>query len=145
MPGEDFGVMGVKVTKDNTREVLERAASVAFGKAVGFLRYVGDSAVSLAFQQGDYRDITGNLRSSVGYVISNNGSVIGDGGFWNISQDGTGARVGYAKASEMASQLPGLALVMVAGMKYASLVSDRGYDVLDSAQILAERLIREAK
>ena len=42
----------------------------------------------------------------------------------------------------MAREFPnGVVLVVVAGMNYAAHLSDRGYDVLDSAEVLAAKLV----
>lgn len=90
--------------------------------------------------QPNYIDWTANLRSSIGYVIVRDGKIVSQGGFEEVGGGKDGARDGRKYAKETAAKFPkGYALIVVAGMNYAQYVSDRGYDVLDSAELLAER------
>lgn len=105
------------------------------------LSYVGEGALRIAREQGSYTDRTGNLRSSTGYVIAVDGQVIARAGFRSKDEDGA------AFAEQLARTTEGKAvLVVCAGMNYATYVSARGYDVLDSAEIeaqaLAEKLLK---
>lgn len=89
--------------------------------------------------QPNYMDWTGNLRNSIGYVVVEGGSVKAEGF--------TGTGEGTDKAKDLASKVAaahptGFVLVVVAGMSYAKYVSDKGYDVLDTAKLTAERLVR---
>ena len=121
---------------------------------------LGNRAVALAVEKGEYENITGNLRSSIGYVVVKNGKIIDEGGFTKIpgrganmqkvsfiargelvsfkargkSGDGSeGSKQGIEYARKIASQYPkGLVLVVVAGMEYASYVNSR-FDVLNTA------------
>lgn len=97
----------------------------------------------MAVLSGSYRDVTGNLRGSIGYVVSDEGMVVSEGGFQQVLGGGDGPRIGRQRAYERARQCPGLVLVVVAGMDYAEIVADRGADVLESAEILARRLLLE--
>lgn len=90
--------------------------------------------------QPNYIDWTANLRSSIGYLILRDGKVVTQGGFEAVGNGTEGAKEGRKYAKEIAARFPkGYALIVVAGMNYAQYVSDRGYDVLDSAELLAER------
>ncbi len=40
----------------------------------------GEKAVQEAIAEGNYQNITGNLRSSIGYVIAYNGQILREGG-----------------------------------------------------------------
>lgn len=101
-------------------------------------RWVGEACVSEARTGGNYRDRTGNLRSSVGYVIVDDGKVITTAGF----ESSEGGRQGSTFARRLVAQFPkGIVLIVVAGMNYASYVAARGYNVLDSSELQAERLI----
>lgn len=108
---------------------------------------VGEQVLNTARQTNSYKDQTGNLRSSLGYVVAVDGKIIQMGGF--VASDkgtdkATGQREGKAYAEQLIKNFPtGIVLLVVAGMKYAQYVSAKGYDVLDSAELLAERLLPE--
>lgn len=92
-----------------------------------------------------FNDQTGNLRSSIGYVIYQNGRPLhsdfkthsgpnGDGG--------EGFNAGQKLAKEIATKYKdGIVLVVVAGMNYALYVESKNRDVLTSAEHLAEDLV----
>lgn len=48
----------------------------------------GEAAVQKAVVDGNYQNITGDLRSSIGYVIAYNGKIIKEGGFYKIQGRG---------------------------------------------------------
>lgn len=113
------------------------------------LSYLGEQCVNKARELNTYRDQTGNLRNSIGYVIAKNGRVIksnfkrsakvkGESGRYNKgSKDGTLS--GRELARSLASQFTdGYALIVVAGMDYALKVESMGKDVLTSAEQFAE-------
>lgn len=92
--------------------------------------------------QPNYIDRTANLRSSIGYVVSIDGDIVKAGGFEPVSGGAEGTESGRRYAQRIAGELnSGIALIVVAGMRYARYVTAKGYDVLDSAELLAERLI----
>lgn len=101
------------------------------------LRIVGERAVEYARSLNTYQDQTGNLRSSIGYVIYYNGSQI-DRNFKKVLNGGEGISEGEKHASRSIPK-SGFALVVVAGMDYALAVQTRGYDVLDGAEGIAEK------
>ncbi len=104
-------------------------------------RYIGERAVAEARSSGSYRDQTGNLRSSVGYTLLHDGRPVGEAGF--AGRGGAGAQRGKAFCQRVIRRFrQGVALVVVAGMPYASHVAALGYNVLDSAQLEAERGMR---
>ena len=91
---------------------------------------------------------TGNLVSSVGYVISANGQIVQQSTFEAVAggngNGSAGSSNGKQYARKLVSQYPtGYALILVAGMHYASYVQDRGYDVLASGQLIAEQLVNK--
>jgi len=90
----------------------------------------------------NYIDDTGNLRSSIGYVVIKDGVVVKQGNFEQAKGGEQGASAGETFANSLVSKFPnGICLIVVAGMNYAAYVSAKGYDVLDSSEDLAERLI----
>ncbi len=112
---------------------------------VATLTYIGEQCVKRARQYGygkDYTDRTGNLRSSVGFVIVNNGAIVKMSDFEPVMSGAEGGNDGRQYAAELAANYTtGWALIVVAGMEYASFVADRGYDVLAGAQLLADTVV----
>lgn len=109
------------------------------------LGYIGETCVKEARLKGSYQDQTYNLRSSTGYVIVRNGEILRKGGFEEAGKAGItgekGCVDGLSYAKHLALIQPaGFALVVVAGMAYAKYVSDKGYDVLDSAENIANSM-----
>lgn len=113
-------------------------------KVIRILRIVGEKCINEAREYGSYQDQTGNLRSSIGYIVLKDGKPIEKGGF-APTERGTkkgkdGQKEGEAFINKVISQYPsGFVLLVVAGMKYASYVEARNYNVLSSAELLAEK------
>lgn len=108
---------------------------------IRIMRVVGEDAVNEArsyAKDRDWRDVTGNLRSSIGYIITLNGRVVGDN-FAKVQggqpSQKDGKKIGRDLAIDIAKALPELALVVVAGMNYAVAVESRGKNVLSSAEL----------
>ena len=91
----------------------------------------GEKAVAKARRDGDYQDRTGNLRSGVGYAVTDNG----------IDTMGANSKTGeFIKDQGTA----GIALILADGEDYASCVEARGRDVLSMAKLQAEENIKKA-
>ena len=105
------------------------------------LQYIGERCLNKARDTDSYKDRTGNLRSSLGYVIVCDGKIVSKSRFEIVKRGDDGIKSGLKYAKEIARQFPeGIVLILVAGMHYASYVADKGYDVLTSAELLAEKL-----
>lgn len=106
------------------------------------LQYVGERCLNTARQTNSYKDQTGNLRSSLGYVIAIDGKIVHNSTFEIVKDGGDGKKSGIQFAKEIVRQFPeGIVLVVVAGMHYAQYVSATGRDVIDSAELLADKLV----
>lgn len=106
------------------------------------LLYVGEQVLNAARSTDSYKDQTGNLRSSLGYVLVEDGQIVKLSSFETVKQGQEGSKAGAEYAKQLASQYPtGIVLIVCAGMNYAAYVSAKGYDVQDSAELLAERLV----
>lgn len=106
------------------------------------LQYVGERCLNTARQTNSYKDQTGNLRSSLGYVIAIDGKIVHNSTFEIVKDGGEGKKSGIQFAKEIVRQFPeGIVLVVVAGMHYAQFVSATGRDVIDSAELLADKLV----
>ena len=117
---------------------------------INMMAYVGESCLKAARELNTYMDRTGNLRSSTGYAIVVDGKVFTKSAFKQESPKGqqklgatyTGGSQGSQFIDSISNQYPsGIVLVVVAGMDYAAYVQDYGFDVLDSAELVAERMV----
>lgn len=89
-------------------------------------------------EEGGFHDITGNLRSSIGFIIIENGKqIINDFQESEIGTDkATGTAAGLEFAESIASEFPkGIALICVAGMGYAAAVESKGKDVITGSTL----------
>jgi len=106
------------------------------------LKYVAEQVLNEARSTNSYKDRTGNLRSSLGYVIAVDGRIVSTSSFNTVSGGSEGSREGRKFAESLVSRFPkGIVLIVVAGMNYAKYVSARGYNVLDTSEVLAEQLV----
>jgi hypothetical protein len=137
--------MGAKMTtpKEDVAAIIRKHTEAIKASIVKRLIAIGDICVSDARANGNYTDRTGNLRSSVGYVVAKDGKVVASSDFDSIGGATIGPRAGRSLAESVASQTRGLVLVLVAGMNYAQYVADKGFNVLDSAGIIAEQMVRQ--
>ena len=105
-------------------------------------QYVGEQVLNKARSTNSYKDQTGNLRSSTGYVITVDGRVVYQSDFQTVKDGKNGSEQGAAFARRIATKFPkGICLIVVAGMSYAIHVKNKGYDVIDSAELLADKLV----
>lgn len=88
-------------------------------------------------------DQTGNLRSSIGYIIVCNGEIVKRSTFKKVKDGNDGPKEGMALAMEVAKDYSdGYALIVVAGMKYAAYVEAMGNkNVLASTEAYAEKQV----
>lgn len=126
-----------KVTR-HLEEMVARQERVL----VNTLSYVGERCVNKARTSGSYTDRTGNLRSSIGYVVAVDGQIRTMSDFSGIKSGGEGASIGQNYARELVSKFPqGIVLIVVAGMHYAKYVAAKGFDVIASAELEARNLV----
>lgn len=122
---------------------LKSSVEELINETIYKLSYIGENVVNTARLSGEYLDQTGNLRSSIGYIISIDGEIIRQGEF-NVVKDGeNGTKSGEALAQALAKTSKGITLIVVAGMHYAIYVSAKGLDVLDSAEIELGKQLQE--
>lgn len=134
--------MGIKANF-NQEDVSRRFAAfldVIVEKQVKRLQELGEKCVMHAKSIPEnigFKDQTGNLRHSIGYMVFKDGIAIHEG----YSQDGgEGVKVGQKLAKTIGSKYPeGVVLVVTAGMNYALYVESKGRDVLTSAEHLAQQ------
>ena len=68
------------------------------------LMRVGEECVNYARVNGGYLDQTGNLRSSIGYVVMDNGKIISQSGFKKVKEGTFGATSGREFLQEILSK-----------------------------------------
>lgn len=136
--------MGVKATTSMAqinkmlREEAERQRKVL----IRTLLYCAEEITNAARTTDSYTDRSGNLRSSVGCIVIVDGTIIQEYGFEQVKEGSQGVTDGKEFAYSLARQYPhGVAIIAVAGKEYASYVADKGYDVLDSARVLAKKVV----
>lgn len=106
------------------------------------LTYCGELCLNVARSTNSYKDQTGNLRSSIGYVVAVDGRIVNQSDFETVKKGGDGSKQGAAFAKQLVRRFPkGVCLIVVAGMDYAVHVKNRGYDVLDSSELTADRIV----
>lgn len=86
------------------------------------LQRAGEEFVKIARKKGNYKDRTGNLRSSIGYVIVKDGDILTED--YEQSSEGTDRQNGIREAKRLVSELAsiysdGWVLVGVVAMPYA--------------------------
>lgn len=124
---------------------VDRLSERAKQAAIANLMYVGEACIREARLAGQYKDRTGNLRSSIGYAVTVNGIIQTQK---IVQETNTGDKESGKGGSEASKYLQtkatgqrGLALTVVAGMNYAACVEHKGYNVLTSAELLADQLV----
>lgn len=152
--------MDIKITPKFSDDDLERMILAKMQKAepviLTMLQKIGEEFVRNARLNGSYKDQTGNLRNSIGYVILKNGEQL----FENftlaarVSAKGkTKFTKGSAEGKEIAMQLikdltpqfpTGIVLIVVAGMNYAAAVESKGREVLTGSSKIATRSLEKA-
>lgn len=130
----------------NIKDGLNLAEADIIKRVVERLAMVGEKAVTVARKQGTYQNVTGNLRSSIGYVILQNGKPVVSGDAEQIGgTDGDGSK-GVKEGQALLTKLQGefkrgIVLIVCAGMNYAYYVENLYHlNVLASAELEANRL-----
>jgi len=133
-----------RFTKSDIKVAVE-LQKVRFRNAILYrLELVGWEFVKMAREKtasnGGFNDVTGNLRSSIGFAIIDHGKINTE------NYDGKGS-LGKQEAKNFIRTLKGdfedgYALIVVAGMGYAAAVESRGKDVITGSSIEAESILK---
>lgn len=128
--------------KYKAKEYLDSRLERFRKSIINSLSHVGEVALTQARNNHKYTDRTGNLTSSIGYCILDNGRVEIESTFEVVAGGQEGAEKGRQFLNQLkAENSKGIVFIMVAGMNYAKYVEAMGLDVLDSAEIMAERMV----
>lgn len=138
-------------TVDDVRQRYDAFLDVVEELQLEALQQLGEECVTFARSDhaNDWQDQTGNLRSSIGYMIFKDGKVVFGTPFEQVAaknppKDGVpldGAKRGEALCRSIGEQTTGMTLVMVAGMNYAIYVESKGRDVITGAHTHAVRTL----
>lgn len=137
--------MGVTAnfTKADVKKRIDAFLDMVEQKQIARLQRLGEMCLIEARNNKGYMMQTGALLSSTGYQVFVDGVAIHsqfDAASGAESEAAAkGIKTGKGIAEQIGKETKGIALVVVAGMNYAAYVEARGYNVLTSAEHLAER------
>lgn len=137
--------MGTKAnfTRNDVRLYLESFCEDVVKRQIRYLQYLGEMCLTEARNNKGYMMQTGALTSSTGYQVFVDGVAIHsqfDAASGAESEAAArGMKSGQTIAEKVGKETKGVVLVVVAGMNYAAYVEAKGYNVLSSAEHLAER------
>ncbi|MEL4306721.1 hypothetical protein [Joostella sp. CR20] len=143
MAGRSSGIR-VLFTKEMVEDVFEEWYRGFEWKIQQALMYAGEQFVTIARNTGNYTDRTGNLRSSIGYVVLKDGEILGEKFDAYNGKGEEGVREARKVAAEVAENHPkGFVLIGVAGMEYAAAVEAKNYDVITGAGVEIEQTLKQ--
>lgn len=131
-----------KFSKDAIAKMIKDRHRRISNAILLMLQRTGEEFVKNARERASFKDQTGNLRSSIGYVILKDGKQL----FQNFEVVGQAGSKGPKAAQKVVrvskKKFPkGYVLIGVAGMEYAAAVESLGYDVITTSAIIAEQAI----
>ena len=132
--------------KNQIQTLFNRLAQKAEDVIIQLLKRTGEEFAKTARISGLYNDQTGNLRSSIGYVIVKEGNILHQD--FRDADKGTDKATGKQQAEQLAMDLSktynkGYVLICLAGMKYAVYVEAmENKDVVSAAALSAESFIK---
>ena len=145
--------MGItkKVVKNTFQQyVTERLEQLKSQYARGLIAAGIETVNYIRNRSGEtsWYDDTGNLRSSIGFVILDDGKIIFQSGFETVKSGTEGSRIGKEFSEQVAQRTEqfkrGLVLLVVAGMEYAAYVEAmENKDGLASSKPYANRIVQE--
>ena len=140
--------MGIRMTTklSEVHDMLMRETERVERLTIRALSKLGEQCVTkIRDRAGDksWYDQTGNLRSSVGYVIAHNKNIIQYSTFNQVKQGSEGVKTGKDLAKELAKRYSNnYVLIVVAGMNYAEFVEAMdNKDVLASTELWAREQV----
>jgi len=136
--------MGIeaKFTRSDVKKAYDNFVDGIKRQQINRLQMLGEMCVNHArnvpMEQG-FQDQTGNLRSSIGYMVFVDGVAV-HSMFEQRKEGAQGVKAGEALAQRVGERNPqGVCLVVTAGMNYALYVESKGRDVITTAEHLAQR------
>lgn len=134
--------MGINPNFNNKdlNKLQQQITNDLFQKTIKAFQYIGEMLVIHAKEKVGFTDKTGNLRSSIGYVLFVNGVVYSSG----YSGNSEGQAHGKALAADLLATIPKQPVVLIctAGMNYALNVEAKGYNVLTATENEAKNIAK---
>jgi hypothetical protein len=126
-----------KFVDDNARRKTEVILNV--------LNYVGMDCLKDGRLHGNYTDRTGNLRSSIGYMVLDWGKVYRQSMIEQTLEGADGQADGLAFMNKLIpDNSDGLVLIVVAGRNYAAYVEAlENFNVLSHTELYGKRVVKE--
>ena len=165
----DFtGVDIEKITKDYLKRVVKVTQNELMQIGLQFVKearskiptevyhsIAGDARMAASLTGGSinltsadgFNDDTGNLRSSIGFIILYDGEIVHTD--FQQSPQGTDKATGVTTGTDYAEKLGldhlnGWAIITVAGMEYAGYIEALGYDVITGSTLGAQKKLEKA-
>lgn len=138
--------MGIEMTT-STQEIaryLDYASKKIYEAIFKTLSYLGEQCVKrIRLRKDNWQDQTGNLRSSIGYAVMEQGKVKLQSAFEQVLQGTEGTKAGKDAIDALVKTYASTyALVVVAGMDYAEYVEKmKNKDVLEQTKTWATGII----
>lgn len=121
------------------KQVVEHNRQVIINRLIEY----GEYFMSTTHSQRGYNNDTYNLSSGKGYMVFDNGVKVKEGGFESLaSSANSGPKLGKAIAVREVPK-KGIALVIVAGERYAAYVEATGRNVLSGEAIVIESKVKQ--
>lgn len=133
--------MGITHNIPQAIRELRQASARYEQEVVKVLIKAGEQATGIARQTRTYEDQKGNLTASIGYGVVNNGRLVYVGGFDDSHEGGTIGRQALQQTASEIGRVP-YAVILVAGMEYATYVNRKGFAVLDGAQTRIDKIVQ---
>lgn len=163
MAGQGFKIIPA-FNRQDVERIVNRFADSYEKKLLQILTRAGEYFVKYARENGRYKDRTGNLRSSIGYVLVNRGFVVMKSSFKAVKvmaaadlTDGEtkpkvisigrrGSEKGKDFVDSLVKNYPnGIVLIGVAGMEYARHVEAiHSLDVITAAAIRTQVYLKQS-
>ena len=136
----------LKTSFEDIHVHIQELTENAKNAIVSVLTDIGLQCVTEARESRGYTDQTGNLRSSIGFVVVKDGKIVERILADKVGDSKPATREGMDNANAILERLAaehrsGICLIVVAGMNYAVYVEGRGRNVLTSSKLLAERMV----
>lgn len=132
-----------KFTKQDIAKLLQDRRKRILKALTTDWKRIGEQFVIHARTNAGFKDRTGNLRSSIGYVILYNGLQITEN--FETLKGKEGESIARKLVDEIATEFPrGLVLICVAGMEYAAAVESKGFDVITNSATFAEESLKKS-
>ncbi len=140
--------MGIKITPySEISAFVDTSIQKWLNSLKAKLRTIGLETVKFVRDrtaEESWMDQTGNLRSSIGYGIVQDGKLV-RGKFEQVKDGVKGKAEGPSYLQQLASEIPtGMALIIVAGMDYAAYVEAiENKDVLAKAELMVREELKK--